>query len=92
MCCVSQLDDVNVSAVASKLLNLCPPMFLSLTNERLSAVEHVLPDDWKLDSDPQPVKLVDNKALFRVNAEPGEIVRMHVGEHHADPISGEQTR
>src|ERR1700722_10037294 len=50
-------------------------------------VEHVLPDDWKVDSDPQPVKIVDNKAFFRVNAEPGQIVRMHVGEHHADPIS-----
>ena len=25
--------------------------------------------------------------LFRVNAEPGQIVRMHVGEHHADPIA-----
>jgi hypothetical protein len=50
-------------------------------------VEHVLPDDWQVDSDPQPVKIVDNKAFFRVNAEPGQIVRMHVGEHHADPIS-----
>jgi hypothetical protein len=50
-------------------------------------VEHVLPDDWVVDSDPQPVKIVDNKAFFRVNAEPGQIVRMHVGEHHADPIA-----
>jgi hypothetical protein len=50
-------------------------------------VEHVLPDDWKVDSDPQPVKIVDNKAFFRVNAEPGQIVRLHVGEHHADPIA-----
>jgi hypothetical protein len=49
-------------------------------------VEHVLPDDWKVDSDPQPVKVVDNKAFFRVNAEPGQIVRLHVGEHHADPV------
>ncbi len=50
-------------------------------------VEHALPDDWKVDSDPQPVKVVDDKAFFRVNAEPGQIVRLHVGEHHADPIA-----
>jgi hypothetical protein len=50
-------------------------------------VEHVLPDDWKVDSDPQPVKVVDNTAFFRVNAEPGQIVRLHVGERHADPIA-----
>jgi hypothetical protein len=51
-------------------------------------VEHVLPDDgWKVDSDPQPVKTVDNTAYFRVHAEPGQIVRMHVGEHHADPVT-----
>ena len=37
-------------------------------------VEHALPDDWKVDSDPQPVKVVDNTAFFRVNAEPGQIV------------------
>jgi hypothetical protein len=50
-------------------------------------VEHVLPDDWKVDSDPQPVKVVDNTAFFRVNAEPGQIVRLHVGDRHADPIA-----
>jgi hypothetical protein len=50
-------------------------------------VEHVLPDDWKIDSDPKPVKVVDNTAFFRVNAEPGQIVRLHVGERHAIPIA-----
>jgi hypothetical protein len=60
----------------------------NVTSEPVAfVVEHVLPDDWQVDSDPQPVKIVDNKAFFRVNAEPGQIVRMHVGEHHADPIS-----
>jgi hypothetical protein len=52
-------------------------------------VEHAFPDDWKVDSDPQPVKVVDNKAFFRVNAEPGQIVRLHVGEHRTDPIAAE---
>jgi hypothetical protein len=50
-------------------------------------VEHVLPDDWKVDSDPEPVKVVDNTAFFRVNSEPGQIVRLHVGDRHADPIA-----
>ena len=50
-------------------------------------VEHVLPDDWRLDSDPQPGNVVDNTAFFRVNAEPGQVVRLHVGERHADPIA-----
>jgi hypothetical protein len=50
-------------------------------------VEHVLPADWKVDSDPQPIKVVDNTAFFRVNAEPGQVVRLHVGERHADPIA-----
>jgi hypothetical protein len=60
----------------------------NVTSEPVTfVVEHVLPDDWTVDSDPQPVKIVDNKAFFRVHAEPGQIVRMHVGEHHADPIA-----
>jgi len=50
-------------------------------------VEHALPDDWKVDSDPQPVKVVDNTAFFRVNAEPGQIVRLHVGERYRDPMA-----
>jgi hypothetical protein len=50
-------------------------------------VEHVLPEGYTVDSDPQPVKVVDDKAFFRVNAAPGQIVRMHVGEHHADPVA-----
>ncbi|MBB6143633.1 hypothetical protein HNQ77_001582 [Silvibacterium bohemicum] len=50
-------------------------------------VEHSVPEDWKVDSDPQPVKVVDNTAFFRVNAEPGQIVRLHVGEHHAEPMT-----
>jgi len=60
----------------------------NITSEPVAfVVEHVLPEDWEVDSDPPPVKIVDNKAFFRVYAEPGQIVRMHVGEHHAEPIS-----
>jgi len=60
----------------------------NVTSEPVTfVVEHALPEDWMVDSDPQPVMVVDGKAFFRVNAEPGQIVRLHVGEHHADPIA-----
>jgi hypothetical protein len=37
----------------------------NVTSEPVTfVVEHVLPDDWTVDSDPQPVKIVDNKAFF----------------------------
>lgn len=45
-------------------------------------VEQVVPDGWKVDSVPQPTKMVGKVALFRENAEPGQIVRLHVGEAH----------
>jgi hypothetical protein len=60
----------------------------NVTSEPVTfVIEHALPEDWKNDSDPHPVKVVDDKAFFRTNAEPGQIVRLHVGEHHADPIT-----
>jgi hypothetical protein len=60
----------------------------NVTSEPVTfVVEHALPEDWKVDSDPQPIKVADGKAFFRTNAEPGQIVRLHVGEHHADPIA-----
>jgi hypothetical protein len=32
-----------------------------------------------VDSDPQPAEMEGSTAVFRVYAEPGEIVRLHVG-------------
>ena len=32
-------------------------------------------------------KLRLSRAVYTAFAEPGQIVRMHVGEHHADPIA-----
>jgi hypothetical protein len=59
----------------------------NVTSERIAfVVEHDVPEEWKIDSDPAPIKVVDNKAYFRVYAEPGQIVRLHVGARHADPI------
>lgn len=43
-------------------------------------VEQQVPKGWKVDSDPQPTEMVGTMALFRVSAEPGQIVRLHVGE------------
>jgi hypothetical protein len=49
-------------------------------------VEQFVPEGWVVDSDPQPVKVVGATAFFRVNAQPGEIVRLHVGLRHAKPL------
>jgi hypothetical protein len=49
-------------------------------------VREFVPSQWQVDSDPQPVetvafsgKNVGSAAVFRVNAQPGETVRLHVG-------------
>ena len=49
-------------------------------------VEQQVAEGWQVDSDPQPAGMIGSTALFRVNAEPGQIVRLHVGERHAHPI------
>lgn len=46
-------------------------------------VEQPVSKDWQVDSDPQPTNMVGNIAEFRVIAQPGEIVRLHVGLRHA---------
>ncbi|MGA7157209.1 MAG: hypothetical protein WBY53_10195 [Acidobacteriaceae bacterium] len=45
-------------------------------------VEQVVPDGWKVDSDPAPTTMVGKVALFKAAAGPGQIVRLHVGEAH----------
>jgi hypothetical protein len=42
-------------------------------------VEQPVAKGWMVDSDPQPVEMQGTTAVFRVYAEPGEIVRLHVG-------------
>lgn len=58
-------------------------------------VEQNVPTGWQVDSDPQPAALIpasvddrklDKIAVFRVHADPGQIVRLHVGERHAKPL------
>jgi hypothetical protein len=48
-------------------------------------VEQPVPEGWQVDSDPPPAAMAGSTALFRVNAQPGQIVRLHVGEQHAYP-------
>lgn len=48
-------------------------------------VEQHVPRGWRVDSDPQPIAMQGNKAVFRVSADPGQIVRLHVGLRHAIP-------
>jgi hypothetical protein len=35
---------------------------------------------WRIDSDPRPAEVTVSGAIFRVEAQPGQIVRLHVGE------------
>lgn len=42
-------------------------------------VRHDVPEGWTVDSDPQPTSMDGSTAVFKVNAEPGQRVRLHVG-------------
>ncbi|MGC2163207.1 MAG: hypothetical protein WA634_14945 [Silvibacterium sp.] len=51
-------------------------------------VEQPVPAGWRVDSDPHPTQMLGATALFRVTAQPGQIVRLHVGERHdSQPIA-----
>jgi hypothetical protein len=49
-------------------------------------VRHEVPKNWIVDSDPQPCCFDGSTAVFRLNAEPGQRVRLHVGMHRSDSI------
>ncbi len=53
----------------------------------LFIVRHDVPQDWKVDSEPQPSSMDGATAVFRLNADPGQRVRLHVGAHRSYPIS-----
>ena len=55
-------------------------------------VEQPVIQGWQVDSDPQPTAIVGTTALFRVNAAPGEIVHLHVGERHTTPLKAKAIR
>jgi hypothetical protein len=50
-------------------------------------VRHQVPKNWTVDSDPQTSSMDGSTALFRVNAEPGQRVRLHVGMHRSYSIN-----
>jgi hypothetical protein len=51
-------------------------------------VEQPVAEGWQVDSDPPPTKIVGETAIFRVSAEQGQIIRLHVGLRHAVPMTG----
>jgi len=50
-------------------------------------VHHEIPENWIVDSDPQPASIDGSTAVFRLVAEPGQRVRLHVGMHRSDSIN-----
>ncbi len=42
-------------------------------------IDQNLPKGWRIDSDPQPTEVTASTATFRVLAQPGQTVRLHVG-------------
>jgi len=55
----------------------------------LFVVAQQVPEGWYVDSDPQPKEMRGNVAIFRVTAQPGQIVRLHVGFAHEIPLADE---
>lgn len=50
-----------------------------------------VPDGWHVDSDmPRPTQIKNGVAIFRVTAQPGQTVRMHVGLAHETPVDDQE--
>lgn len=49
-------------------------------------VRHNVPENWIVDSDPQPSSMDGSTAVYRLNADPGQRVRLHVGIHRTYTI------
>lgn len=50
-------------------------------------VRHKVPKNWIVDNDPQPCCMDGSTAVFRLNAEPGQRVRLHVGMHRSNCVN-----
>jgi hypothetical protein len=50
-------------------------------------VRHSVPENWTVDSDPQPSSMDGSTAVFQINAEPGQRVRLHVGMRRSYSLS-----
>jgi hypothetical protein len=53
----------------------------------LFSVRHDVPENWVVDSYPPPSSMDGSTAVFKVNAEPGQRVRLHVGTHRSVSIN-----
>lgn len=51
---------------------------------RTVILEHPVQDGWKLVSDTKPVETTPTLYRFRIAAQPGETVRLHVGQNYID--------
>ncbi|MGB6743459.1 MAG: hypothetical protein WBE38_07330 [Terracidiphilus sp.] len=49
-------------------------------------VEHFVPKQWVVDSDPQPKQIIGQTAFFPVRVRPGEVIRLHVGLRRTTPL------
>src|SRR5215469_10298601 len=49
-------------------------------------VRHDVPENWTVDSTPPPFSMDGSAAVFQVNAEPGQRVRLHVGMRRSYPL------
>jgi hypothetical protein len=59
----------------------------NITTEHVVFVVHqFVPQGWNVDSDPQPAEVKGQTAIFRVHADAGQIVRLHVGLRHTSPL------
>jgi hypothetical protein len=56
------------------------------TDHIVFVVNHAVPSGWTVDSDPQPNRYDNGDAVFPVHAQPGEIVRLHVGIRHTKEL------
>ncbi|HET7346979.1 MAG TPA: hypothetical protein VFJ10_06590, partial [Acidobacteriaceae bacterium] len=54
------------------------------SDARTVILEHPVLDSWKLTSDTKPVETTASLYRFRVSVQPGETVRLHVGQAHTE--------
>ncbi len=66
---------VDISEVEYDVRNAAP-------EPRTVIVEHPVRAGWTLDSDPKPTETTPTTYRFRVEAKPGETVRLRIGERH----------
>ena len=81
---VRQHTMVNVSEQTYLLQNIhAEPVVFVVAKE--------VPDGWYVDSDmPRPEEIKAGVAIFRVTAQPGQTVRMHVGLAHETPMDDQK--